>query len=525
MKTLYLLCLAASTFLLSFSTSVAQRTVIAHNTREGINTWIINILGFHNNDGKFDLAINQLGVIGNDYNGSMKIGSRLGERQIWGLTDVSWLRVDSNKRTFIGKHYVIFSMDLNGSTGDDDWNVRLETSLSNPLITLNREKLDRYDFLYGVNIICGEIDIHQIDKIHLMKYADNSPKIFLDHIGMYGPWVIDVGGHRWHDKFNEIHPMEQLWWTEKKATNRIYHLYMANDNSGRFKEWHPNPMIHTFHIPFAIPLTGQTVNFDFSKISENNITSGFSDDGRDHRLIYNSRTILSLKEPPGSDILKIDFENIGIDREALSRNRNDSVLKGFIRIKTSIGNPSGDYAGNLFLRLEEKNPNLTTRGNKLFRVTLDTIECTGLDDGDDEEDLMGYIGVRAVSKSFYPNQANYLPGNSSTPLLWSRLDGQAQKIKKNQKIAIKKSFSYSLPPGSSISLIADLDEDDGNGDNNITKLDDDDDRLEKYGSTKEYTFPTDGILRGQSRRQTFMFGSGGSEFKFSIRIEALTGIK
>ncbi|MGB8194195.1 MAG: hypothetical protein WCF67_19850 [Chitinophagaceae bacterium] len=540
-------CLASSSFA---QTTFSYRNV-TDNRKQPVQRYrncIITTLGFHINDGKFDRAVNdQLGVIGNDFDGSMEIGMAPAEGALYKNI---WFPIDGYKRSFIGKHTAIFSMDLNdGDASDDDWNVRLETSLSNPLIAANEQKLtNENDRKYPINIINGEIDIKQVNKDHLMEYENYSPKVFIDHIGMYGPWVSDHGWRSgWissvvgsHGTYIEIHPMEQLWWTEKQGNNRIYHLNMANDNSGRYNErsdfdtdtrlvtvWHTNPMKHTYYIPFAIPLRGETVKYSFARLSENNITARYSD-GIDHRLTYKGRTILTIKEPP-NDIIKIDFINTGIDPEAFLRNERDTIIKGFIKIETSLGKTGSDYAGNLFLRLTEENPNLVLSEQRRFRVTLENITCISVDDGDSQEDIMGFIGVRAESTVFFPSQANHLPDNSPSPLLWAKLDGQAQKIKKDESIVINKSFLYTLPGGSIITLFADLDEDDGNADKNKTMLDDAhwyavddaDDKLEKFGKMEERVIPTNDLRRGQSTTKDFKFGSGGTEVRFSVKVEAL----
>jgi hypothetical protein len=220
-------------------------------------------------------------------------------------------------------------MDLNnGAASDDDWNITLETPMSNPLLIANREKLNNLpDRVNPINIINGEIDIKQVNKNHLMKYSKYAPKKYIDYIGMYGPWVSDPGGRGAlgtaikgeHGTYIEIHPLEQLWWTEKKNNTRIYHLNAANDNSGRFNKhsnfdknhgdlqnlWQTNPMTHTFYVPFSLSLKGQTVSYNLAATSENN-TSGSYTDGLEHRLFYKTNHLFTIKEPPG-EVVKIDL--------------------------------------------------------------------------------------------------------------------------------------------------------------------------------------------------------------------------
>ncbi len=274
----------------------------------------ITSLGFHSNDGKYDLAVHeQLGVIGSDFMGSLKIGKAPAEGPL-SVKDI-WTPIDGYKRTFVGKHREIFCMDLNdGAASDDDWNITLETEMTNPLLVANRDKLERLpDRKYAINVINGEIDIKQINKNHLMKYSNYAPKKYIDYIGMYGPWVSDPGGRIWpvtklkgeHGTYIELHPLEQLWWTEKKGNSRIYHLNAANDNSGRFNKhsnfdkdhgvlenlWQTNPMTHTFHVPFSLSLKGQKVSYYLAATSKNNISGSYTD-GLEHRLFIMRTTFL-----------------------------------------------------------------------------------------------------------------------------------------------------------------------------------------------------------------------------------------
>lgn len=547
--------------------------------------FIISNLGYHQLDGNYEKATEQqLGVIGNDFVAPVKIGTAPAET----ISAIdTWFPIDEFKRTFVGRHNVIFSMDLNdGSAMDDDWNVRIIVPEDNSLIRDNKDRLSKIgetmfkilgldiklespEFHYPLTYINGEIDIKQVNKIFMMEYQDYTPKAWIDHAGMYGPWVYDRGWRQSfagdildnkllgvHGTFIEIHPMEQLWWTEKKPNGRIYHLNMANDNSGRFNErsdfdegsgslksvWQTNPMIHTYYIPFNVPIRSEPVKFIISPVSENNLTKPYTD-GTEHNLVYRNRNLINIKEPPG-DIIKIDFINTGIDPVAILKDIKDTLIKGFIKIEASIGKAAGDYAGNLFLKVRELNPNLnpryesSTQGEKRgkVQVTLKNIKCTGVDDGDPQEDIMGFIGVRVSSANFYPVDANQLPDNSDSPLLWSKLDGEAQKSRSGESLVLNKSFIYSLPiKGSTITLVADLDEDDGNGDNNKTMLDDPklsdaDDKLEaKFEANTTDNGKTEAgavfkpiklkeLSLNQPITRKMYFGSGGTKVEIEFEI-------
>lgn len=529
---------------------------------------IITSIRRHIDDGKFNLAVKeQLGVIGNDYDGPQKIGTTPAEGP---LNKNLWFPIDGYKRTMIGKHNQHFSMDLyDGDALDDDWNIRLITPMSNSYLQANKNKLENLsDRKYPINYINGEIDMKQVAKWDLMKYGLNSPKANIDYIGMYGPWVYDVGFRPGHGTFIEIHPMEQLWWVEKNLGFKTYHLYAFNDNSGRFKErsdfdtdnatlditWQTNPMNHAFYVPFEIVKGRNEMEYTISCFSKNNLTGNYSD-GTEHFLIYNNKKLLSVTEPTG-DILKIDFINVGFDQAAINAGVRDTVIKGFIKIESSIGRSDGDYAGHFFLNMVEKekstgishSQNLPTTGQWKVKATLTEIKCISADDSNGDEDLYGYIGVRAETDKENPALSNLLPDNSSTPLLWSRLDGECLNLRRGAKEVLNKSLVYTFSDkNAKIKLIANLEEDDTNVDNNKTQMDspgianglidqfdDPDDKLEKVfveNNLYDGNMNNEGVITmpvkinslqlNQPIYRTMYFGSGGTKIEVKFKIELI----
>ena len=68
------------------------------------------------------------------------------------------------------------------------------------------------------NLILGEIDIHQSHKQNFLSNRDDMPAKSIDYACLYGPWIADRGNYgvqSSHGTYFEIHPSEQIWWTEK----------------------------------------------------------------------------------------------------------------------------------------------------------------------------------------------------------------------------------------------------------------------------------------------------------------------
>ena len=529
---------------------------------------IITSKTLHTQPAKFAQAVDeQLGVFGNDFFGEIFVGTAPNEGA---LNKNVYFPVDGFKRTFVGRQTNVFSVAVENA-GDDDVNLVLETRPDHPLILANEKRLRGEKATHQLNVVNGEIDLHQTHMHLLRKYAASTPKANVDAVGMYGPWVIDRGwfdekhwylpdaalpGHQGHPNYIEIHPMEQLWWVEKQGDSRIFHLAFMNDNSGRFDKrsrfdtdegtlnriWVENPMIGRFAVAFEVR-PGKPVEYVIERIGDKHAHAPA--DGRVHKLVMDGKTLVTVREPAdGPDLITVGFRFAGVvPAPAQSKTHASSaviglaptLVRGFIVIQTTVGVGS-DVAGNLFLKVTEKRvqqqapPTHLPVGTKTrTRVTLDSFSCTGADDDGGVEEVHGYVGVRVTSPAAWPKTANILPADSSSPLLWSLLDDLGSlHLRKSQTVRINKSFHYDLDNQAEITLVADLNEDDDSGDDNPTTADGDDDRLASIKSKDcqaglcRRTIKVSELALGKPLPVAFTFGSGGTLVTVHLKVEKLT---
>lgn len=161
-------------------------------------------------------------------------------------------------------------------------------------------------------------------------------------ICVYGPWIYDKG----HCCHPEIHPAEQLWWSEAQENEVKYNCNVICDASKRFwwrknmddgtklRPWAAPPVKGLFAIAFEVPLNqsaasfGQaTKNFEVTNIEQQNVNLN-SNAYSTNDLVYNNRKLVSFI--PHTSAFKVSFENVGLDPATNS-------VKGFLVIETSVG--------------------------------------------------------------------------------------------------------------------------------------------------------------------------------------------
>ncbi len=171
-------------------------------------------------------------------------------------------------------------------------------------------------------------------------------------IGVYGPWIWDEG----HCCQPEIHPSEQVWWSNTNGTQKTYNLNVFCDASKRFwwrsqmegdrklKPWGAPPIKATFAIAFEVDLgNGITANsgsqkvFEVSNISNFNVRDYAITDNlitnKIHNLNYQGKNIVSFI--PHNNAFKISFEKVGLVPATSSK--GSSYVRGFIVIETEVG--------------------------------------------------------------------------------------------------------------------------------------------------------------------------------------------
>ena len=195
-----------------------------------------------------------------------------------------------------------------------------------------------------------EIDAHDSAKCKLLSFLgrmskDTTPQCPNESSGdgrigkqilVYGPWIYDKG----HCCHPEIHPAEQIWWSEDSGTNRLYHLNLFCDASKRFwwrnqmddgtklKPWGAPPIKGTFALAFEAELGKTGKKFEVSNIDDYNVIE-FPNADKTYNLVYQNTTIASCL--PHNDAFKVSFENIGL------KPGTTNMLRGFLVLETSVG--------------------------------------------------------------------------------------------------------------------------------------------------------------------------------------------
>jgi hypothetical protein len=189
----------------------------------------------------------------------------------------------------------------------------------------------------------AEIDARQSAK-DLLKNS------LLERIGkpvvVYGPWIYDKG----HCFQPEIHPAEQIWWSENIGNNRQYHLNVFCDASKRFwwrhqmddgtklKPWGAPPIKGMFAISFEVtinkpnrtglasPIIGE--KFEVSNIDDYNVAVVPNSD-KIYNLVYQNNVLVSFV--PHNDAFKVSFEDVGL------KPGTDNIVRGFLVIEVTVG--------------------------------------------------------------------------------------------------------------------------------------------------------------------------------------------
>ena len=571
MKKSILLLLFLISLMAGWSQSTLKVSYSSDGLRNKIKEWKIEVLRAHTNDGKVEKALNsQLGVIGNDYFKELSIGKGCIEQE---LTRNARYTMDGYKRTIMGKVISNYFRVYRSSDGDDDYHVIVEAMSNDPLFVKNIDRINQEtNAATPHNIILGEIDLHQASKANYLIYKNDMPARNVDYACLYGPWIADrgsygLGNQSSHGTYFEIHPAEQIWWTEKKNNEIVYSLLAANDNSGRFDgdidfdaasncllKWTPQTLESLFAIPFSVKLNDGEKQFNLLCLYDKNVHP--TSDNKSQLLKFNGKVLVRFANwSPIKNFTEISFDNVGVDTKKLLENPTDTVITGFIIIKSKIGSyHNTDVGGNLMMIVTESN-NLkdkkiirSTTSQKLkFKVKLDNISCISADDGDAYEDVYGLVGCRVLDPETLPVISNLLPANSKTPVFWSALDGLATKLKKGDKKIINKEFIYETNNSAIITLVADLNEDDNNDDSNPTTSDGiadglmgwlkdpvknlnelivggdkyKDDKLERYCSICEENIIAGRLTIGSPVKKRFQFASGGTLIEVNFTVERI----
>jgi hypothetical protein len=162
-------------------------------------------------------------------------------------------------------------------------------------------------------------------------------------VAMYGPWIYDIG----HCDHPEIHPAEEIWWTENAPNNgQVHHLNVFADSSKRFwwrsqmddgtklHPWGAPPITGLFAIAFEVPIdtirvgTGGGKRFEVANVDFWNVAT-VPDSNKVYDLNYGGKTLVSFV--PHNDAFKVSYENVGL------KPGTANTARGFLVIETTVG--------------------------------------------------------------------------------------------------------------------------------------------------------------------------------------------
>jgi len=162
-------------------------------------------------------------------------------------------------------------------------------------------------------------------------------------VAIYGPWIYDIG----HCDHPEIHPAEQIWWTEYLPNkNAVYHLNLFCDSSERFwwrsqmdngtklHPWGAPPINGTFAIAFEVPIDqlrpAATVgkHYEVANVDYDNVAT-YPDTDKVYNLEYQNQTLVSFV--PHNNAFKVSFEGVGLEPGIANK------VHGFLVLETSVG--------------------------------------------------------------------------------------------------------------------------------------------------------------------------------------------
>lgn len=347
-------------------------SVLATN---GPNTTITS-LGIQSSEGKnlWEIARNsQMNIIGNEYRGLEEIGTAAIERASNNRAIPNFINfwypqkrqrdhrsVVYFKRTLAGTVKGTRQVFYEGTFEDFDANIDiypdpgymyLLTDAHPPKLT-NIMKLPYYGSLgYAGEGSCPEkfvtleaemAEDFRPGKGYIARIKEMADTRIGKKICVYGVWIWDEG----HCCHPEIHPAEQLWWSEPQANGTKYNLNVICDASRRFwwrdqmddgtklKPWAAPPIKGLFAIAFEYTIPGQAVmdgpaiRFEVSNLKQHNVIE-YPNADQTYNLIYQDKNIVSFI--PHNNAFKVSFEHVGVVPGSPNK------IRGFLIIETSVG--------------------------------------------------------------------------------------------------------------------------------------------------------------------------------------------
>lgn len=435
---------------------------------------------------------NQIGVIGNDFFAKDGIGTSMAV----GDYSEEWepILIDNEtqgfKRTICGE---ITDNERRTPTPpfgeDDDFNFYIIPNFQSK--QLYDKAMRKYNTSSDFH---AEIDIPSSGWNKFLKHS-TLPLNKVDCMCAYGPFVIDQPGDDDHN-FIEIHPSDQIWWTEKqvdaftgKEIGLIHNLMAFQDNSGRFSQWVKNPGTYTFYLPFEMVNKQNPINYTVQPMFQNNLVRT-GKNFRQYLLVYKQDTLVKLKIINDLDFADISFQNVGyIPNPGFS-----PFIGGFVAItvKLHFPIPFSSNSGYSYLKVLKENsqqeyipkmiaqiPGTPVEKDWILTVSLDSIKCLyAKDDGlitdGNVVEVYGFLASR-IKNDIMGKGKSLLDIRGNNGLLWAALDdiGQSIHFRTNMvKILDEKRF-FRVSSRDSLILSGKMYEDDNSDDDNPTSRDDD----------------------------------------------------
>ncbi len=317
---------------------------------------------------KWDSAVNhQMGIIGSDYRGIEAIGSAAFERASNNPVIPDFLNfwypqkqprdhrdIIYFKRTLSGKLLNSHIASITGTYKDDDLNIDIEPSEGYKYLITDGHPREYTDIMSAqwrlslhlsgrpncddaeskaeFDFVEAEIDFDPQAKSRLNSVLSHS---LGRQLCVYGPWIYDKG----HCCHAEIHPAEQIWWSDPTPSGRVYFCNLIVDESKRFwwrdqmadgtklKPWGAPPITGTFAIAFETEINAPAKQFNIVvQDAYNHVT--IPENFQRHHLVYQNNTLIAVVQDP-SNLVKVSFEDVGLV--------GANTVRGFIVIEATVG--------------------------------------------------------------------------------------------------------------------------------------------------------------------------------------------
>jgi hypothetical protein len=247
--------------------------------------------------------------------------------------------------------------DIHGTYEDFDLNVDVLPYADYQYLIKNSHKPERSTIKYMKDLVDSDHDPCTDPFIKVEAEIDSSDtakqKLLTElgarvgkEIAMYGPWIYDVG----HCDHPEIHPAEQIWWTDTAETGyagtvKRYNLNVIADSSKRFwwrhqmdgsnkmHPWGAPPITGVFAVAFEVPLNPLTTlqsgkQFKVQDVDFYNVKI-LTDNSSSFDLKYNGSTLVSFV--PGSPVFTVSYERVGL------KPGSPNIVHGLLVIETTVG--------------------------------------------------------------------------------------------------------------------------------------------------------------------------------------------